>query len=317
MNKKYTLLIAFAIFLVAFSVRLINLETIKSNPYFNYPIMDEKYHDEWAKEIAAGDLFKMAPYYRAPAYPYFLGLIYALFGHGYYLPRLIGCIIGALACVLIFLIGKGIFSYKVGVVAGFMACFYSMFLYFDAMLLTVNLEIIFCLLAMYYLIRWLKKRSRADIIGSGLCWGLASITRPNFLIFVPVFIIYAILVPKEKSWKMRLQPIILFLIGMMPAIITVMAINIFIGKDSVPIAWNGGINFYLGNNQFADGWSATSPELDMTWWGGYKDAIVIAERSLGRSLLPSQVSQYWFNRGWHFISTQPGVWIALMVKKRF
>ena len=110
------LLTALIIFILALGVRFINLETIKDNPFFNYPIMDEKYHDQWAQEIAQGNLFGRVPYYRAPAYPYFLGLVYKLFGHSYYIPRLIGIIIGALSCMLIFLTGKEIFFLKIFIV---------------------------------------------------------------------------------------------------------------------------------------------------------------------------------------------------------
>jgi len=312
---KKILLVSVIIFLVAFGVRIIHLETIKDNPFFNQPIMDEKYHDEWAQEIAEGHLFERIPFYRAPAYPYFLGLIYCIFGHGYYFPRLIGIIIGSLSCILIYLVGKEMFSHKIGVLSALLACFYGMLLYFDSMLLTTYLEVFFCLLAMFILLKWLKNRATSKIILSGVFWGLASITRPNFLIFIPIFAIYVFITFKRESVKKRLNYVVLLIIGMIPTILTVMLINILVGRDSVLLAWNGGVNFYLGNNQFADGWTATSPEIDATWWGGYKDAIIIAEREVGRNLLPSQVSNYWFNRGFNYIFSKPFDWAALMIKK--
>jgi tetratricopeptide (TPR) repeat protein len=312
---KKILLVSVIIFLVAFGVRIIHLETIKDNPFFNQPIMDEKYHDEWAQEIAEGHLFERIPFYRAPAYPYFLGLIYYIFGHGYYFPRLIGIIIGSLSCILIYLIGKEMFSHKIGVLSALLACFYGMLLYFDSMLLTTYLEVFFCLLAMFILLKWLKNRATSKIILSGVFWGLASITRPNFLIFIPIFAIYVFIIFKRESVKKRLNYVVFLIIGMIPTILTVMLINILVGRDSVLLAWNGGVNFYFGNNQFADGWTATSPEIDATWWGGYKDAIIIAEREVGRKLLPSQVSNYWFNRGFNYIFSKPFDWAALMIKK--
>jgi len=303
------------IFLTALVIRIINLETIKDNPFFNYPIMDEKYHDEWAQEIAEGSLFERAPFYRAPGYPLFLGSVYAIFGHNYHLARLIGVIIGAFSCVLIFLIGTELFSTRVGVLAGLLACFYSMFLYFDSMLLTVYLEIFFCLLGLLFLVKWVKHKTNRKLILAGVFWGLVSIIRPSFLIFIPVLVIYLFIITKNIPFGKRLKPALLFIIGLIPPILAIMIINITAGKDMTLLAWNGGINFYLGNNQFADGWSATSPEIDATWWGGYKDAIIIAEREVGQRLMPSQVSDYWFKRGFQYIFAEPFRWAGLMLKK--
>lgn len=313
--KKKVLLTAVIIFLIAFGVRIVNIEIIKDNPFFGYPIMDEKYHDEWAKEIAEGHLFERIPFYRAPAYPYFLGLIYAIFGQGYYLPRLISIIIGALSCILIYFIGKELFSHKVGVLSALLACFYSMLLYFDSMLLTVNLEIFFCLLGIFWLLKWLENRTNLSIILAGVFWGLASITRPNFLIFVPVLAIYILIILKRESIRKRLNFVMLLITGIIPIVLPVILINTVVGKDFVLLSWNGGINFYLGNNQFAKGWTATSPEIDATWWGGYKDAIIVAEKETGKKLLPSQVSNYWSKRGFNYIFSKPFDWAILMLKK--
>jgi len=279
--------------------------------------MDEKYHDEWAQEIAQGNLFGRVPYYRAPAYPYFLGLAYRLFGHTYYIPRLIGIIIGALSCMLIFLTGKEIFSYKIGALAGLLACFYSMFLYFDAMLLTVYLEIFFSVLATLFLIKWLKTRINVLLILAGLFWGLASITRPTFLVCILVFAAYLFVIAHKERLKERLKRFILLIACAIPIIASVIIINLTIGKDNVPLAWNGGINFYLGNNQAANGWSATSPEIDKTWLGGYKDAIIIAELDMNRKLRFSEVSNYWFRRGFQYIFSQPINWFVLILKKAY
>jgi hypothetical protein len=52
--QKETFLLV-GLFLLAFAIRLIYLNQIKSNPYFDTPQMDELWHHNWAKEIAGGD----------------------------------------------------------------------------------------------------------------------------------------------------------------------------------------------------------------------------------------------------------------------
>lgn len=52
--------------------------------------------------------------------------------------------------------------------------------------------------------------------------------------------------------------------------------------------------------------------------GGYRDAIVIAERSLGQSnLSASQVSNFWFMRGIDYVISRPLDWLLLMLKKLY
>jgi len=309
-------LLAGIVFLAAFSVRFVNLQIIKNNPYFSHPTMDEKYHDEWAREVADGRVLDKAPFYRAPAYSLVLGLTYAVFGRGYFMPRLLGIIIGSLSCVLIFLIGMELFSRQVGVLAGLLAGFYSMFLYYDSMLLTVYLEIFFYLLTVFWLLKWIKEKSTRAVFLTGVFCGLASITRPNFIVFIPCVALIILLALPKTPIKSRLHQALLFIAGSMILILPVMLVNIIKGGDFVVIAWNGGINFFLGNNPDSNGWSATAPGLESTWWGGYNDAIVIARQALGKQhLLPSEISNYWYLRGMNFVFGKPLEWLGLMVKK--
>ena len=313
---RRTVVTIFIVFAVALGVRFVHLESIKGNPFFNNPTMDEKYHDEWAQEIARGDLFARAPFYRAPAYPFLLGAIYRVIGHEYYAPRLIGILIGALSVVIIYLIGSVMYSHKIGLLAALLAGFYGMFLYFDAMLLTTYLEVFFCLLGFLFVSMWIKQDKTAYLVIAGISWGLASITRPNFLIIIPVFVVFIFLIYK-KPFRQGLSAVFYLLAGLIPFVLIVMLTNVIVGRDFVVLAWNGGINFYLGNNALANGWSATSPELDATWWGGYRDAIIIAQKATGKELLPSQVSSYWFGQGREYIFARPFSWLALMLKKAY
>jgi len=56
--------------------------------------------------------------------------------------------------------------------------------------------------------------------------------------------------------------------------------NIFIGHDKVLIASQGGINFYIGNNPYADGTSAVIPEFGNTWQ--YSDCEYLVQKETSR-----------------------------------
>ena len=74
-------------------------------------VMDEATYDKWAGQILErGLLTDSRLFWQAPFYPYFLALVYKIFGHNYFMPRLIQFLIGALSCVLVYLLGKKVFN---------------------------------------------------------------------------------------------------------------------------------------------------------------------------------------------------------------
>ena len=76
-----------------------------------------------------------------------------------------------------------------------------------------------------------------------------------------------------------------------------------------------GPNFFIGNNPLADGTYVSvgnvigEPQLEG------KDAKRLAERALGRSLTPGEVSDYWLQKSSDYIRSQTGQWLALLGKK--
>lgn len=316
-SSKIIYYLPLVIFLLALLIRTVNLILISDNPYFENPVMDEFYHDEWAREIASGNWTVNIPFYRAPAYAFLLGAVYSVFGHNFFIARMIGSIFGALNCVLIFFLAKHLFNRKAGILAGIFACFYGMFLYYDSSLLTVYLEIFLYLMWLVWLVKAMEKPGLIPWLLSGLFFGLGAITRPNILVFIPVVILLIFYFYRKTNIIVKFRYAGIFLIGLLIFVSLVAYINLKHGNDFVLVAWNGGINFFLGNNESANGWSATSPMLRGTWFGGYNDAIIIAENSAGSNLHPSGVSAFWFQKGLEFIKTDFSGWISLTVKKAY
>ncbi len=312
------------IFILAFLVRFIYLIQIKSSlPFFSAPMMDELYHDRWAQQIASGEWIGSEPFFRAPLYVYLLALTYKIFGHGFFLPRLFQIILGSLSCVLIFLIAKKLFNRTVGVLSGISASFYAMLIYYDAQLLITSLIVFLDLVLIYLLILTAEKPKPANWFFCGIVLGLSAIARPNILVFVPFILIWMFFSYGSKFGQLENKFLvrtifirwIILCTGILLMIAPVTIRNYLVSKDFVLIAWQGGYNFYLGNNPNATGWSATAPKIDDTWWGGYKDAIRLAEEETGLKLKPSQVSDFWFEKGFDFIFSQPLAWFKLMSRK--
>lgn len=316
--QKETFIII-GLFLLAFVIRLIYLNQIKSNPYFDTPQIDPLWHDNWAKEIARGDWIGKDVFFRAPLYPYFRGILYIIFGESYYIVSLIQILIGSLSCVLIYLLAKKLFHRTIGVIASVIACFYGPFIHFDAEPELPVLEIFLDLLVLLLLVGAGTKLKKRWWLLAGVVLGLSAIVRPNILIFVP----FALLWISIKLWKENKNKIIssslFFLLGTILIISPITIRNWVVGKDFVLIASQGGINLFIGNNIKSDGKSAAAAR-GIFPYDGYTDnvwltSIKLAEKNSGRKLKPSEISNFWVKQVFDFIKTHPLKYLQLLGKK--
>jgi Tfp pilus assembly protein PilF len=305
------------LFIFAFALRFIYLVEIKGTPMFDAPAMDAEYHDQWARTILAGEDFTEGVFFRAPLYPYFLGAIYRVFGHSYFVPRLIQFLIGSLSCVLIYLLGRKVFNRRTARIAGLVACLYGVLIYFEGELLIPVLLVFLDLVLILTFLQTKEKRSYMMWVLCGAILGISALARPNILLVGLAFLIYILLCLKAES-KIRSRSVLYagcFALGAILIISPVTLRNYVKGNDLVLIASQGGMNFYIGNNPQSDGASAVLPGARTTWWGSYEDARNMAEKAANKRLRPSEVSRFWYMEGLKFATREPLRFITLMVKK--
>src|SRR5512135_2321599 len=92
-----------ALTIVASGLRVMFLSEVHDNPFFNNPTSDAYYYDAQAQSIAGGDVVGKGVFFRAPGYPYWLGVIYAVFGHEYLAVRIIQHVLGVVSLLLLYL----------------------------------------------------------------------------------------------------------------------------------------------------------------------------------------------------------------------
>ncbi len=222
--------------------------------------------------------------------------------------------IGSLNCVLVAMIGTALFNKRIGIIAGIIASTYPVFIYFDNELLIPTVLIFLVLLGTYLILKLdAANISKGAWFYTGVVWGLAAITRPNvllFLIALPFWI-------AQKLKKKYATALLYCGVGVIAMIIPVTIRNYMVSKEFVLIAWQGGTNFYIGNNPDSDGFTAIIPGTRKTWWGGFYDAKMIAEETLGRTLRNSEIDQYWMKQGIQFIVKQPVRALHLFLKKAY
>jgi 4-amino-4-deoxy-L-arabinose transferase-like glycosyltransferase len=107
--------ILFVIFMMALFLRL--LAVFSQKEIDKLPTSDAAGYDEMAVNLASGNGLSqfingsIVPIaYRTPVYPMFLAGIYSIFGHNYIAVKIIQAVIGALLCIVIFLISNIIYD---------------------------------------------------------------------------------------------------------------------------------------------------------------------------------------------------------------
>ena len=144
---------ALIIFAVALAVRLVHLWQLKPSPYFDVLFGDARAYDRWAQDIAGGDWIGSNVFYQAPLYPYFLGVVYKLFGRDLLVARIIQAVIGSASCALLGMAGARLFSKPIGLIAGLALALWAPAIFFDSLLQKSVLDVFFVCLALYLIAR--------------------------------------------------------------------------------------------------------------------------------------------------------------------
>jgi len=306
------------IFGVALAARVLFLIQLRESPYFDNLIIDAASYDRWALQIAAGDIWGSSVFYQSPLYPYFLGLVYSIFGHDYMAARLIQAVIGAGNAVLLAILSTRLFSRSAGILAGLTAALYGTFIFQDLMLLKSVVVIFFILLSFLFLERASTRESRLLLLFSGLFYGVAICGRGNLLFAVPLFLAWFVVRARNEKVPARvaLVPAIVFLLGTVIAVAPVTLRNKIVGDDWVLIESDAGINLYVGNHADATGIHRPPAEIRTIPEHEEADAKQFAEKEIGRALKPSEVSRFWIDRAVSYALSDP-VGEAKLIFRKF
>jgi Flp pilus assembly protein TadD/4-amino-4-deoxy-L-arabinose transferase-like glycosyltransferase len=303
------------IFGCAFLVRLLYLVEIDSIPLFYHLAGDGRTYDEWGQRIAAGDWLGQGVFYQAPLYPYFLGVLQVILGHNLWLIRLIQIALGAISCALIFQAGRNLFSRQAGIAAGLILSCYAPGIFFDGLIEKSILDFFLVSLLLWLLSQLSPAAPWNRWLGLGAVLGLLGLSRENALILAVVLPVWIGLYFSNAPIINRLQWIGIFFAGLLLVLLPVGLRNFTVGGQFKLTTSQFGPNFFIGNNPLADGTYVSvgnvigEPQLEG------KDAKRLAERALGRSLTPGEVSDYWLQKSGDYIRSQTGQWLGLLGKK--
>jgi tetratricopeptide (TPR) repeat protein len=307
MSRKYFIPVLIFVPLI---IRLLFLYEMSSNPFSDCLIIDAKTYDDIGQKIAAGEYKRTEAFWQPPLYPYFLGIIYSVFGHSIIAAKIIQAFIGSISCLFIFILARRLFGNKVAIGSWIIASLYGTMIFFDADLLNVNLFIFLELLTILLLTDKRITSSNWKIM-SGFVFGLAAITIPNILITLPILLLYlAYKIYRQKpDLKASVIPAIPYIIGVLLPVGTVCISNYAVSNEFVLISSNGGINFYIGNNSDYDKTVGIRP-------GRYWNKLT-AEPQLAGYKTPAQGSEYFFKKSFSWIRENLFDYMKLTAKKTY
>ena len=324
-------------------LRLLHVWQMRGTIFLTALMGDARGYDSWAQQLAAGDWVGREVFYQAPLYPYFLGLVYATFGHDLLTVRIVQAVLGATSCVALGYAAHRLISPRAGLIAGLMLACYPPAIFFDGLIQKSVLDVLFVTLALAVVADITEAgATRLRWATLGLTMGALALTRENALILIAVIALWALTPTKgtndakdtKTQWgtktgrgeapgaevtpRRRFVPFVSFVsfvMGVAMALLPVAARNSAVGGGFYLTTSQFGSNLYIGNHPGADGSYVSlregrgSPEFERV------DAMELAEQASGRRLTPAEVSRYWTRRTLSYIAEQPGDWLALLTRK--
>jgi tetratricopeptide (TPR) repeat protein len=333
-KRRLSYLLPGIIVIIATALRIAYFTEIVHDPAFSHPIYDPEYNAHWARGIATGDWtpppgvndpeITSTPHGRPPGYPWFLSVIYILFGVNDYAPRVVQMALGIVNALLLYLLGKRLFGNAVGFTAGLLMATYWALPYFEGLLTYPVLAVFLLLCLLLTLERWLTAPLLRRAALAGALLGCFALLRPNVLLFAPVLAcwMFCLSLKKHSDYRKSILTLATLTIACMAVLSPAFVRNYVVAKDVVFISSYGGINLYVGNHPEASLVEPKIPELMElagieNWTCFDYPAIVcgIAAKKGKSEITFSEANHYFYQKAFQFIKEKPGMFLKNMLTK--
>ena len=305
-RPRHTQIVFGAILAFALLIGFSSIYQFRESPFSDQPALDEASYVSWADEVAGGEIIGSKVYYQDPLYPYFLALIFTALGKNFLVVRVIHMLMVVASLAMVFWTARKLMGEKPALLATAIMALYGGQYYFGLLIIKATMVIFIstasCALGV---LASHRPRSFWPWLGLGISLGLLLLLRGNFQAVIPFLLVWAFLFAGE-SWLERVSRTSYLGIGLAIVLVPVTVRNYVVGGELVLTTSQGGANFFIGNNERADGQYGSLPfvRLNPVWEA--KDFQAEAERRAGRELKPTEVSSFWFDESFKWIKGNPG-----------
>lgn len=307
------------LFLGALALRLLHLWLNRGDFWLRTPLLDDNLFVSWADTIEReGWLARsLGVFHLNPAYPYLLALLGKTVGRGYGLVFALQHLFGALAAPLFFALAERAWDRRAAWAAGLLAALYGPAVFFESRFLGESWIYLANAVALACLV-FACGAARPSLwwAGAGLALGVSTVFRPTALAFAPAALLWAL----GLLWfdrRLLAACAGAFLLGLWLPLLPFQLRNRALDPAR---GWglttsSGGVNLYLGNNPEADGLNQAPAFVRYGPGHEYQDFAEEAERRVGRSLRPAEVSRYWTGEALRWFRQRPRAAFGLLARK--
>jgi len=285
---------------VGTALRVAHVLALRDSPFFTHLVVDPEYYDAWAQRIAAGDWLGDRAFYMDPLYPYVLGTLYGVVRRDLLLARSMNVAFSAGTCLLVARIGRQIGGAAVGALAALGFALYAPDVFYVGEVDKTSLSLLLGAAALTLGL----ERSAGRRLGAGIAMAAAALTRANFLLFVPLGMMVALV--ESGAPRDRVRGAVAFAAGAALVLAPVAWRNHHVSGAWVLTTTQAGQNFYTGNNPSnpygaygAVPFVRPNPHFEET------DFRAAAEAKTGHTMTPREVSSFWFREGLAHVAAAP------------
>jgi len=276
-------------------------------------VIDGQAYDTWAMAIVEGSgdsphvgTVSAQPFYQDPLYPYFLALIYSVFGHSYWAVYVVQLALAMAFLLLVYDTTRRLFDRRAGIAAAAMAALYKPFIFYESQIEKTALAVFLTALFLWLFVRSLAPRKHPPAprpsplvpvllpLATGAALGLAALTRANMLLFAPLLPLALALKPQAASRKLRIGAAAVSLLGVLLVIAPVSIRNSVLAREFTLTTAQAGQNLYIGNSPYnttgqyqAPPWVRPNPDHERPDFAEY------ANKTAGKTLSYSGVSRFY------------------------
>ena len=291
--------------------------------------------------MARGDVFLReggaVPYFVSPLYVYFLAAVHVASAGSLLAARIAQILLGTAAVGLLFETVRRIAGGRAAILASCAFILTGTVTFHEIVILQSALDPFLTALALFALAGALvpfgipsdgEAGTRGNTYlrwaAAGAAFGLFALNRPNVLLCaaaVPVALLLSRLsglgdAPSREGGLLKTALLgTTFLMGAALTVAPVTLRNVLVSGESVLISSHGGLNFYVGNNEKADGTYHHVEGITPSIEGQARDSRRIAEEAAGRKLTTPEVSRYFAEKGFAWIREQPEAATRLFLRK--
>lgn len=302
-----TVVLLAAITVAALLLRLLYLREVSTDILYSFPVLDEDHYHEVAGKMAAGEPVQ-TPYWRPPGLYFALAASIKVFGPGALPLRLIQVLTSVLCVGLTWWLARRFYSSRIAMTAAALVALNGVLIAATVEIKDTNWTLLFNLVALILFAEAARRQSLAAGFLAGLACGVSALFRPVILAFLPVAVLWLVLnVRGRRAWGLAG----LVTLGALVPILPVTWQNNHRGGPFVLICTNGGMNFFIGNNENYRNTVTARP-------GNQWDAAVLEPaRRAGYPWEGSQREQFYFRAAVDYLKSHPLDGARLWLRKLY